>query len=308
MKIILAGIFLLALPFEGMSKDKLEIINASYIEKMMKWIPGGTVKMAPIQETIGEKGTEFTVENFYMQEAEVSNFQYVSFLYDLVKKADTNSLRKAIPDTTVWIEKHAYMNSFVEHYLRHPAYRNYPVVGISYEQTKMFCIWLTERYNADPKRKHKEVLFELPTETEWMNAASGGMNSAIFPWGGHYLRNAKGEYLANFSQINEASIIPDSCGGQKVFRYVPSGASAFDGAPLDDTYITAPVRSYWPNGFGMYNMAGNVAEFVSEEGIVKGGSWQDTGYFLQITARQYYDKKKSASSKRGFRIKMIVKK
>ncbi|HCA83462.1 MAG TPA: hypothetical protein DEP18_06715 [Flavobacteriales bacterium] len=65
MKIILAGIFLLALPFEGMSKDKLEIINASYIEKMMKWRPGGTVKMAPIQETIGEKGTEFTVENFF---------------------------------------------------------------------------------------------------------------------------------------------------------------------------------------------------------------------------------------------------
>ncbi|MFN3342785.1 MAG: SUMF1/EgtB/PvdO family nonheme iron enzyme [Flavobacteriales bacterium] len=281
MKIILAGIILLVLPLESMSKNKQETINASYIEKMMKWIPGGTLIMAPTQEKIGEKRTALTVENCYMQEAEVSNFQCVSFLYDLVKRADTNSLRKAIPDTTVWIEKHAYLNSFVEHYLRHPAYRNYPVVGISYEQAKMYCVWLTERYNADPKRKHKEVLFELPTEAEWMNAASSGINSAIFPWGGHYLRNAKGEYLANFSQINEASIIPDSCDGKKVFRSVSSGASAFDGAPLDDTYITAPVRSYWPNGFGMYNMAGNVAEFVAEEGIIKGGSWQDTGIFYK---------------------------
>jgi formylglycine-generating enzyme required for sulfatase activity len=142
----------------------------------------------------------------------------------------------------------------------------------------MFCEWLTAQYNENPKRRFKKVLFRLPTEEEWMYAARGGDASAIYPWEAKEIRNKKGQVMANF----------------KIER---GSHDSLDPNVIAD--ITAPVTSYWKNGFGLYNMGGNVSEMVQEKGIIKGGSWRDGSEYLKIEAKLSYDGKPQPSV--GFR-------
>lgn len=306
MKKMLMMLLVLASAEQVYSKKKEFTLNAASIEKQMKPIPARSFAMGRSEGIDQQKQVIVGVGACYMQDAEVTNLQYLYYLHDLLRKKDTVAYFKALPDTLVWRDKYSYSEPYVDYYFRHPAYSNYPVVGVSYVQAQMFCDWVTKLYNSDPKRKFSGAVFSLPTEAEWMNAAMGGMDNSPFPWGGPYLRNSKGEYLANFMFINEAEIVPDSCDGQKIYRYYPYSQDGVAGYLNDFADVTAPVRSYWPNKFGMYNMAGNVEEFVAEEGVVKGGSWRDVGYFLQIMVKQTYDPKSSASSERGFRMKMTV--
>ena len=85
------------------------------------------------------------------------------------------------------------------------------------------------------------------------------------------------------------------------------GNSTIAGRWSDYADVTAPAESYWPNDYGLYNMAGNVCEMVKQPGISRGGSWRDPGYYLQNSVRQTYKGKDTSSSKRGFRtvIKVI---
>lgn len=278
--------------------------NAAWVENEMIKIPAGffirTKQAADSEQTDTVRLTEF-----YLQKGEMSNQLYLFYLQDLMKKKDTASLRKALPDTLVWRTKHLHCEPFVAYYFRHPAYRLYPLVGVTHDQAKMFCEWLTKTYAAFPKRKFNNVRFTLPSEDEWMYAASGGQSYAPFPWKGPFIRNANGDFLANHVNRIEASLFPDSCNGAVVFRPVEL-LGDFDFSWENGSDITAPSVSYWPNSFGLYNMAGNVEELVQEEGIAKGGSWSDYPYYLQIRAKQFYAEKNAASSERGFRIKMHV--
>ena len=200
------------------------------------------------------------------------------------------------PDTLSWIRDFTYTfnEPMFDKYYWHPAFDEYPVVGVSWQQAKAFCHWRTEHklYYLPQERKVFETPYRLPTEAEWEWAARGGRELAMFPWGGPYSRNSKGCFLANFKPLR--------------------------GNYWADGYIyTAPVYEYFPNDYGLFNMSGNVAEWTEsafnpmsdifssdlnpeytynatdkdhphfKKKVVKGGSWKDIGAFLQIGARDY---------------------
>ena len=200
------------------------------------------------------------------------------------------------PDTLTWIHDFTYNfnEPMFDKYFWHPAYGEYPVVGVSWKQAKAFCHWRTalKLQHLPQERRQFETEYRLPTEAEWEWAARGGRELAMFPWGGPYSRNVKGCFLANFKPLR--------------------------GNYWADGYIyTAPSDNYPANDYFLYNMAGNVAEWTEsafdpmadlfssdlnpeytynaqnedhphfKKKVVKGGSWKDIGAFLQIGARDF---------------------
>ena len=146
------------------------------------------------------------------------------------------------PDTLVWIHDatYAYNEPYAELYFWHPAFDDYPVVGVTWGQAKAFNAWRTQIMN-EWKQKNNETFvqrFRLPSEAEWEFAARGGRDLAPFPWGGPYARNQQGCVLANFKPMRG--------------DYVE-----------DANAYTAPVEAYSPNDYGLYNMSGNVAEWTN---------------------------------------------
>jgi gliding motility-associated lipoprotein GldK len=213
------------------------------------------------------------------------------------------------PDTLVWVRdfSYSYNEPHAKKYFAHPAYGSYPVVGVSWKQAIAFTEWRTHYLNSflEKSKRMTESDFRLPTEAEWEYAARGGRSQVPFPWGGPYLRNKKGCLLANFKP----------------------GRGNY---PEDGGMYTVRADAYWPNDFGLYNMAGNVAEWTSSlyyEGaynfqhdmnpdirwnakdndpprmkrkVVRGGSWKDIGFFLQNSTRNY-EYQDTTKSYLGFR-------
>lgn len=213
------------------------------------------------------------------------------------------------PDTTVWLADFSYAANepLVNGYFSHPSFDDYPVVGVTWRQAQAFNSWRTQLFNnhAVQTRQQPRFDYQLPSEAEWEYAARGGKIGMQYPWGGPTARNAKGCLMANFK---------------------PSRGNYMD----DGAAYTAPVYSYWPNDFGLYNMAGNVAEWTQssynestysfihdmnptysytaksndhetlKRKVIRGGSWKDVGYFLQNGTRQY-EFQDTAKSYIGFR-------
>lgn len=219
-------------------------------------------------------------ETLYALECEVSNKDYATFLNALKKANKTDLLAIAQIDTIQWSDKQNYNDPYTKYYHKHPAYEGYPAVNISHNGAILYCEWLTAEYNSNPKRKFNKVVFRLPNEKEWILAAQGGDNTAIYPWTGKELRNKKGLLMSNFKRTD----------------FDTTGVA---GALNDNSDVTAPVYSYWPNKFGIYCMSGNVAEMVIDPTFVKGGSWAQKSEFLRIDSKENVDG--SPKSYIGFR-------
>ena len=221
-------------------------------------------------------------------------------------KADTV---KIYPDTLVWIKDFAYSYNepMTRNYFWHPAFDDYPVVGVSWRMANAFCWWRTKLWNTYRGTKKGEVNsenFRLPTEAEWEYAARGGHDLAPYPWGGYYTRNAKGCLLANFKP----------------------GRGNY---PEDGGQYTVKADAYFPNDYGLYNMSGNVAEWTitawndnnsmlhdldpdyrydakpgdpiaKKRKVIRGGSWKDIAYYLQ-TGTRAYEYQDTTKSYLGFR-------
>ncbi len=206
------------------------------------------------------------------------------------------------PDTLVWIRdfSYSYNEPMTRNYFWHPAFDDYPVVGIDWPQAKAFCHWRTHMWNSMKGDEPNTEEFRLPTETEWEWAARGGRAIAPYPWGGYYIRNAKGCLLANFKP----------------------GRGNY---PEDGGYYTVKADAYFPNDYGLYNMSGNVAEWTEtayhpnayqhqhdmnpdmkydakeddpesyKRKVIRGGSWKDISYYCQTGTRnwEYQDTTKS---------------
>jgi sulfatase modifying factor 1 len=314
-------IFIISLILVGFTgKDKpYKGFNIKSFENSLVLIPKGYFVMGTCDEDIpyiGEPCRQVHVDSFYISKYEVSNAQYLEFLSE-ISKIDTNYYKTMLPDTLVWREKSVYNEPFVDYYLRHPHFSNYPVVGMSYKQAESFCNWLTEKYLHESTRKHKNVCFKLPTEEQWSFAARGKIDLSPFPWKGIEMQDKNGKWLANFWVVSQSSIGRDSMYIKNVYgRFEKkefkiasggflSGVNLYSNNNLD---ITIPVNSFEPNGYGLYNMAGNVEEFMKEKGKTHGGSWHDTGYYLQNSTFETYDTLHSASAERGFRFVMEITK
>jgi len=203
------------------------------------------------------------------------------------------------PDTLCWMRNYTYsFNEPYTLYFSHPGYSEYPVVGVSWEQAKAFCNWRTKIKNDYLKSIDQAGVqpYRLPTEAEWEYAARGGKQSSMYPWGGPYIREADGCYLANFKPGK--------------------------GNYIADGYITPTLVASFPaNNFGLFDMSGNVSEWtesayiasslavvndlnpsftydaknddpdIMKKKVVKGGSWKDVSAFLQcgVQTSEYQD-------------------
>ena len=206
---------------------------------------------------------------------------------------------KMYPSTLDYQSDYAYANNETDATFNyeHIAHDDYPVVGITWEQATAFSHWRTHIMNSFLRAQGEPILpdFRLPTETEWEYAARGSLSQSPYPWGGPYTRNMRGCFLANFKPLR-GNYIAD--GGLKAIK----------------------VRQYNPNNYGLYDMAGNVAEWTStvydetsgsyshdmnsdnsyvsenedadvlKRKVTRGGSWKDISYFIQNSTRTYeYD-------------------
>lgn len=214
-------------------------------------------------------------------------------------KANEHPSISVYPDTMVWKIDYSYSQNdpMVKTYFNHPSFDNYPVVGVTWEQANAFCYWRTVLYqNVAAARKipiTSRSEYRLPTDQEFEYAARGGKAQTKYPWGSPYIMNVKGCLQANF----------------KVGR----GNYSDDGG-----MYTVDARSYLPNDYGLYNMAGNVSEWTNTAynksatsllldfnpnytntakgaKVVRGGSWKDIGFFLQnaVATYEYQDKPRS---------------
>lgn len=290
------------------SSNSKDAIEHKDIEKSLVLIPKGTVhccNMGDVEYIFSAFNFKQTVDSFYISRYEVSNKQYLAFLADIRSK-DSQLYKTMLPDTQAWrfgISTFQAADPFVQYYFRHPAYGEYPLVGITYEQATQYCEWLTAQYMSVPKRKYKKVKFSLPTLAQWVYAAG---DSRTFPVGNH-LQNGKGQLRANFLQFDQGCIkraeIGDSGKTQQVYL---ARQSFYKGNFADGGFITVPVNGYWPDPNGLHNMAGNVEEYVREKGYTKGGSWRDPGYYLQNVVEETYDSTNYTSAERGFRYVMEI--
>jgi len=210
------------------------------------------------------------------------------------------------PDTLCWIRDFAYTYNepLTLKYFSHTAFDDYPVIGVTWKQANAFCNWRTNLKVLSNKRSNDIPAheFRLPTETEWEMAARGGLQNSIYPWGSYYTRNDMGCFVANFKPLRG--------------NYVADSPS---------TTTTMKAGEFDPNPFGLYDMAGNVAEWtntaffeagyetiddinpeleydaktddplVMKRKVVRGGSWKDMAYFIRNSTRtfEYQDTAKS---------------
>jgi len=284
--------------FSFSHKDKPPIYDLKFIEKNLSRIPAGIL-------TARSDRPAMRVESFYMFNQEVSNGFYLQYVRSLQSQEKSDLSQKALPDTLVWRDKLSLNEPYTQYYFRHPAYHDYPLTGVTHAQSIAFCSWLTKVYNSDPKRRFKKVTFTLPDSVQREYAALGGLNGSVFPWGGPNMQNSKGAWLANFRIIDQANLQRTLENGKSLNEFVIR-QSYSDLTVPGHADVTAPVTSYYPNGYGLYNMSGNVEEFLLHEGETMGGSWMDPGYYLQNHVHETYDSSRSASRERGFRFIMKV--
>jgi len=237
------------------------------------------------------KDAQVRVDTSYIENGVVIN---KTITRKLVSRKDLISTKiiNVYPDTIMWLRdfQFSYNDPKMRMYFSHPGFSRYPVVGVTWEQAQAFCQWRTQYFNSTHFVEGQD--YRLPTEAEWEYAARGGRKMAFYPWGGNYVRDNKGCFLANFKPMR--------------------------GSYTDDMgETTMKVASFLPNDYGLYDMAGNVAEWTSsaynpssstivadlnpnfqynaknddkdelKRKTVKGGSWKDIAYYLQCGVKTY---------------------
>lgn len=317
--------------FVNWVRDSIAARELKYVKagkdgnEYVDWIKMKTIKWndPKVLEQLGQTKMILPPDDriFGKMEVDPNQLIYHSEIFDLKEAAKRENASKPrssfvikkdvpiYPDTLAWIRdfSYSYNEPATKRYFSHPAFGNYPVVGINWKQATAFCEWRTHLLNSflNSKNRTQESDFHLPAEAQWEYAARGGRSQTMYPWGGYYTRNKKGCLMANFKPGR--------------------GNYAEDGG-----FYTVRADAYWPNDYGLYNMSGNVAEWTSSifyEGsfafqhdmnpdvrwnakdsdpplmkrkVIRGGSWKDVGYYLQNGTRTY-EYQDAAKSYIGFR-------
>lgn len=262
--------------------------------KAAKKVLEGFCNFVPSGKAVVE-GDTISVQSFYMSETEITNFQYLEFLWYLKKTNQMDKYAIADIDSLNWRTKLAYCEPYVQYYHKHPAYRNYPVVNISKEGAQMYCDWLTEVYDSISNGELK-LKFRIPTRAEYMRAARGDHHRWSYSWAGPYIRNSKGNILANFLAFGSSNITRNQETGElEVVKVDLSGREYFS----DNADVLAPAKSYWPNEFGFYNLNGNASEMIADSDHVVGGDWKSPGYDIRCESIRPFTQSESTT---GFRV------
>ena len=291
-------------------------------------IPAGTFHMGQADEDPASTQINFnkqvTIGPFYMDDTEITNNEYRQFTNFFLVDAGTidgfptvsaaDFREKYYPDSTVWVRDFAHHmgDPIQDYYYWHPGYDEFPVVGIDWEAATFFCQWRTAYWNDYRKTEGLPPMpgFRLPSEAEWEYSARGGRDMAKYPWGNPYIRNSKGCMLANFK---------------------PGRGNFFD----DGYAYTAPIQSFFPNDYGLWDTSGNVSEWclddfnpasvptvwdlnpqyidqrtnknskiynkeIAPKKVIRGGSWKDVAFYLE-TGTRAFEYKDSSRAYIGFR-------
>lgn len=249
------------------------------------FIPSGNVML---------EDKSLSVQAFYMSKTVVTNREYQEFLNDLKRNEELEKYEIAKIDSMEWRNIPSNnLDGFAKEYHGHTAYQFYPVVNVSKEGAILYCEWLTEQMNK-MLPEDQQMKFRLPFKAEWLRAAEGTNPDRIYAWDGPYLRNDKGQVLANFTRVMESSISRNEEGELTIVKDLP--ISKRISASVD---VIAPADAYWPNEFGLYNLNGNVSEMLSESDEAIGGSWYDGGHDIGNRSTRKYE---GPSPMIGFRI------
>lgn len=251
--------------------------------------PRGSAVSTPVSALDIEKDLIKVGDSLFASKYEVTNAAYLTFLQTLSKTATL--YKKAQVDSIGW-KKCVNNMQELNAYHRHAAFANYPVVNISFEAAEAYCKWLTDTYNQTTGRKYKQVLFRLPTEIEWESAARSGRTEGMYAWDGFEIMDNKGSYVCNFGDL----LLMSNTNARRSKKHTNATAS-------DHHIITAPVTSYKPNTFGLFNMCGNAAEMTLEKGYSKGGSWYSKREKLEVSQSETYQ---NAEPFLGFRVFMKI--
>jgi len=341
-------------------------------------VGGSAIEVPGIEPNIYNYKRQVTVPSFYMDETEVSNTDWLEYLHWIRYNypEDQEFYYNELPDTLVWRSALSYNEPYVDNYLRHPAYRDYPVVGVSWEQASRYCQWRTSRANEfilrekgiltdyktlaggntgknnnaaattaarpdkpfntdaylngqyDDKGKNAPIdyntksgaatgtagataggkgnnqprrtatledgvimqPYRLPTEAEWEYAALGLIGNTeyeninqnkIYPWNGLGVSSAS-KKTRGLIQAN--------------FKRAPGDYMGVGGSLNDKGDLTVPVIQYTPNDFGLYNMAGNVNEWVND--VYRTGTFTDADAFNPYRGN-YFENKKLDNAQTG---------
>ena len=224
-------------------------------------------------------------DQLYAGKYEVSNVQYRHFLEDLKKQNKHKEWEAARVDSCNWTLSSGWSNEILRDYYHiHPGYNDYPVVNISHSAAQAYCAWLTEKYHANSRRKYQRVLFRLPSQQEWEQAAHGKDTIARFPWKGDLFFDKHMRF---------------QCNGMMYYSHYD-----FIQVNILEIESLMPVKSFKPNSIGLYNVSGNVAEMVSDAHHTKGGSLKDDSYNLQINVSNPYLQERQRDV--GFRVFMEI--
>jgi formylglycine-generating enzyme required for sulfatase activity len=219
----------------------------------------------------GREGDSILPE-YYISSIEVTNRQYRDFIQDLTDSGATEKLKIAMVDSMQWTKMFPSCKAFVGYYFQDHAYDDYPVVNVSKKAAELYCQWITEKYNSTSRQKAR---FALPTELQWEYAARGGNPKAIYPWPGNSLTY---EHRGKLHGTRMCNYLADTTVSLTDLR-----------RQRDTVDITAPSHSFMPNTYEIYNMAGNVAEMISDQPYTKGGSFISHGDKMLISAYEDAD-------------------
>lgn len=249
--------------------------------------PNDSIRRQP-KLVVPAPGVLWLKDNLYIDETEVTNFQYSEYCF-WIQRNRPDKYETTLPDTSVWLDFFPQQTQLYFLYFRHPGYRDYPVVGVKYEQAIDYCNWRTDMVNCMLYNKRignkkwsfdstfnypKLVKYRLPTKEEWTYAAQAGLDTVKYPLGLVNLSNDKGKPIVNTQEVFNIEVYP----------FI--NLSKTEKVPYYRLCPTRFVKATSPNKYGLHDMTGNVSEIVDNK-LVMGLCFKTNTFGYPLYSDQY---------------------